>query len=369
MYPANDTIAVVFGVLVIIFVLWFLPIRFGIGSRSASTTRLTGCGLQFIRWVGGSRTLCWRHCRRESSARIAVATWPSVFGFVPTAAPRSQRLQMSLLIDGYNLLYVSGILGRGSGAGSLQASRLALLNFLAESLGREESAKTTVVFDAHHAPPGLPGIVEHRGIRVRFASKHESADELIEELIQVDSAPRRLTVVSSDHRIQRAAKRRRAKAVDSDAWFAAVLRSRRQRKSSAAVTPARPPVPLLEEEVDYWIRQFGGESLLRESLHREVGRADSFEPAQERRVDRAKKTLRTKQTKQMRQPQQSKQGERVGPTKRSKQAKKTPRKRRCRTEESASHKSTSKKLQATDIENLTNPFPPGYADDLLGELD
>ena len=47
---------------------------------------------------------------------------------------------MSLLIDGYNLLNAVGILGRGVGPGSLERSRLALLNFLAESLAAEEVA-------------------------------------------------------------------------------------------------------------------------------------------------------------------------------------------------------------------------------------
>ena len=39
---------------------------------------------------------------------------------------------MALLIDGYNLLHASGILGRGVGPGGLERSRLALLNFVAE---------------------------------------------------------------------------------------------------------------------------------------------------------------------------------------------------------------------------------------------
>ena len=178
---------------------------------------------------------------------------------------------MSLLIDGYNLLHVSGIIGRGAGQGSLQASRLALLNFLAESLAPGEAANTTVVFDAHDAPPGLPRSVTHRGMTVRFAAQYGSADELIVELIGVASAPRRLVVVSSDHEIQRAARRRRAKAVDSDVWYAELVRARRQREQSADQRPARPAVPLLEEDVNYWLRQFGGESAFADLWARESG--------------------------------------------------------------------------------------------------
>ncbi len=168
---------------------------------------------------------------------------------------------MPLLIDGYNLLNATGIVGRG-GTPSLGRSRLALLNFLAASIDPRELGHTTVVFDAHDAPPGLPRVVQHGPLLVRFAVKNRTADELIEELILADSAPRRLVVVSSDHEIQRAARRRRAKAVNSEMWYSDLIRARRQREEESADAPARPAVPLLEEDVSYWLRQFGGESEL-----------------------------------------------------------------------------------------------------------
>ena len=148
---------------------------------------------------------------------------------------------MSLLIDGYNLLHVVGILGRGVGPKGLERSRQALLNFLAESLAAEEIPQTTVVFDAADAPAGMPRVLEHRGLTVRFAAGYEDADSLIEELIRADSAPRRLVVVSSDHRLQRAARRRRATAMDSDAWYAEVVRRRQQRQRTEAAAETGPP--------------------------------------------------------------------------------------------------------------------------------
>ncbi len=88
---------------------------------------------------------------------------------------------MAVLIDGYNLLHVTGIIGRGVGPGTLERTRCALLNFIATSLGPDELARVTVVFDAHDPPPGLPSVVEHKGIMVRYAVGHENADALIEE--------------------------------------------------------------------------------------------------------------------------------------------------------------------------------------------
>lgn len=163
---------------------------------------------------------------------------------------------MALVIDGYNLLHASGILGHGIGPGGLERSRGALLNFLAESLDEQELAHTTVVFDAREAPPGLPRTVQHRGITVCFADKGSDADEMIEGLIRADSSPRRLTVVSSDHRLHRAANRRNARPIDSDRWYAETLRKRieRSRGKGGSAKPSDPPS---EVEVRFWLRQFG----------------------------------------------------------------------------------------------------------------
>jgi uncharacterized protein len=192
-----------------------------------------------------------------------------------------------LLIDGYNLLHATGIVGRGAGPGGFERSRLALLNFLASSLDPAELAQTTVVFDAQEAPWGLPRVVEHGGLTVHFAARHESADELIAALIRAASAPRRLVVVSSDRAVQRAARRRRAKAVASDVWYADLVRVRRERAEAGADAPARPPVPLLAEDVNYWLRLFGGESALAEFLARESGAGRPAAEEKQNREDRS----------------------------------------------------------------------------------
>jgi predicted RNA-binding protein with PIN domain len=165
---------------------------------------------------------------------------------------------MGLLIDGYNLLHVTGIFGRGIGPGTLERSRRALLNFLVATIPEEELSRTTVVFDAKDAPPGLPRRVQHRGITVRFARSHDEADDLIEELIRKDSAPRRLTVVSSDHRLHRAARRRRATAVDSDVWYESVRRQgARQHETSGVEYDLKPEAPLSAEDISRWLEAFG----------------------------------------------------------------------------------------------------------------
>lgn len=162
---------------------------------------------------------------------------------------------MHLLIDGYNLMHAAGLIGRGVGPGSLERSRLALLNFVAEALDENERQAATVVFDAHGAPRGLPRTLLHRGVTVRFAAEYAEADELIEELIRAESAPRRLTVVSGDHRLQRAARRRRATAIDSERWYEETLR-RRGQQPAAPAPPAKPLEPPTPGEVEFWLAQF-----------------------------------------------------------------------------------------------------------------
>jgi len=167
---------------------------------------------------------------------------------------------MSLIIDGYNLMHAAGILpansGARPGAKSSERSRIALLNFVADTVAESELSTTTVVFDAAAAPPGLPRTLTHRGVTVQFSSGYNDADELIEELIQKSTTPRRLTVVSSDHRLHRAAKRRKAQAVDSDVWHAQVIALRNQPRKNEPATPQKPGTPAAQSEVEFWLKKF-----------------------------------------------------------------------------------------------------------------
>ena len=165
-------------------------------------------------------------------------------------------MAVDLIIDGYNLLHASGVIGRGIGPGALARSRRALLGVLTVSLEPDQRPRTTVVFDSGPAGRGLPHDLEWHGIRVQFAARHASADALIEELIQANNAPRRLVVVSSDHRLQRAARRRRARAIDSDRWFAQLLAKRRRRQSATPPETTKPNQRLTPAEVEYWLAQF-----------------------------------------------------------------------------------------------------------------
>ncbi len=191
---------------------------------------------------------------------------------------------MSLIIDGYNLIHAGGILGRGVGPGSLERARRALLNLLVESLDATEIRRTIVVFDA--SDPSIVGArrQRHRGLDVRFARGHKDADALIEELIAASSAPRRLTVVSSDHRLHRAARKRRARAVDSDAWLRE-LYARRHAASQDARHERKPSPPLTETEVEHWLKVFADDDIAADMA---ASPPKQPEPQEPRAPDRAK---------------------------------------------------------------------------------
>jgi predicted RNA-binding protein with PIN domain len=164
---------------------------------------------------------------------------------------------MALLIDGYNLLNVTGIFGHDGPGTALHRTRLAFLNFLASSIDDRQRKQTTVVFDAAGAPPGLPQSITHEGMTVHFARRHSNADEMIEELLEQWSSPRSLVVVSSDHRVQRAARQRGATFVDSEKWYAEIVAARRQRDITAEDVAAKPSGKPTPDELAYWLGQFG----------------------------------------------------------------------------------------------------------------
>ena len=160
---------------------------------------------------------------------------------------------MRYVIDGYNLLYAWGVLRGRVGPHGLEQARQALLGQLHGRLGADAVA-VTVVFDAARAPPGAAAEQDCQGIHVYFALKRE-ADDLIEELIRHDSAPQQLTVVSDDHRIRDAARRRRCPVLGCLEFV-----ERMEHWRSVPATPpedsAAKPEGVSPREAERWLKEF-----------------------------------------------------------------------------------------------------------------
>jgi predicted RNA-binding protein with PIN domain len=171
---------------------------------------------------------------------------------------------MHWLIDGYNLMHASGAAGDSKvGPAAFRRRRRRFLNELAAGLGVERARETTVVFDANSPPPDFALETSFMGLNLIFALGDENADARIEQLIAAHSSPKSLTVVSSDHRIRQAARRRKARALTADQFLDQLERGRTKRSERSEDATSHQPEtadrdwPVSTEEAAYWLEQFG----------------------------------------------------------------------------------------------------------------
>ena len=160
---------------------------------------------------------------------------------------------MTFLIDGYNLLFTLGLAGRRTEPKLFEKARTHLLDWIHAAHGGNVGS-VTVVFDGVLAPGGSNSIQNDRGLRVRY-TEGELADDVIMDLIRAERHPERLTVVSSDHRIQVPAKRRGCVVWDSTDYVDWVMD-----KGHAPPKPPRPPPKpdaVTDEEKALWMKEFG----------------------------------------------------------------------------------------------------------------
>lgn len=161
----------------------------------------------------------------------------------------------SYLIDGYNLIHALGLIRKHMAAGGLEASRRKLLDYLVERFAGD-AVHVTVVFDAQGAPRGAARNQGHRSIAVRFAPKKQSADDLIETLIEEAAEPTKLVVVSNDMRLQNAAHRRGTRAWSHEALLD-FLDERHSAKPKPAAFTEETKDEVSPAEAKRWLKEFG----------------------------------------------------------------------------------------------------------------
>lgn len=189
-----------------------------------------------------------------------------------------------LLIDGYNLLHAAGLARPRYGPGDLERARHRLVAMLCEKLTPAEQSRCTVVFDAQNAPADVQREARQHEILVLFAAPGQDADTVIESLIEKHPATKQLIVVSSDHRLHKAAKRRGGRPVDSEPFWER-LRSRPDARKALAppqtALPARDPTAGSTAE---WLREFGAvdvDQMAAEVQAEEQTRAAATDPWQQ----------------------------------------------------------------------------------------
>jgi len=115
---------------------------------------------------------------------------------------------VGILIDGYNLMHAVGSAPPPTGTRTqFDSARNRFLDWLADTPAlRPDPTAVRVVFDAPNSARDL-GSTTHRGLVVTY-SYRQTADDLIETLIQMEPHPGRVRVVSNDGRLKDFARRR-----------------------------------------------------------------------------------------------------------------------------------------------------------------
>jgi len=121
-----------------------------------------------------------------------------------------------ILVDTYNLLHA--IEGLGPEAANLDVRSLGKLI----STSRYAGSQCRLVCDGNRGTNGP--IADAPNVQAVYAGAGKDADSLIEHFIATSSSARRMLVVSSDRRIQRAAEKSRAKWLDSPSFLSQILK-------------------------------------------------------------------------------------------------------------------------------------------------
>jgi hypothetical protein len=122
-----------------------------------------------------------------------------------------------------------------------------------------QGERVRVVFDGPPQEDSSAAEIAASGVDVQYSAKR-SADEILIELIDADTAPRRLTVVSSDREIRKAARRRRCIVKPSNEFARELLRivkGRTARESRPPTEPKEKLHGLTDQQTKDWLKEFG----------------------------------------------------------------------------------------------------------------
>lgn len=154
-----------------------------------------------------------------------------------------------IIIDGHNLLHAV----RKAEEDSQALSDVELCLIVGRYL-KLISKTGEIIFDGT-GPRDKSGFDNISNLEVSFAGQGTDTDSVIEDKIRASTAPKGLTIVSSDRRLRRAAQTRKATAVKStDFWNNLQKRFRRKK---APQEPAQKRLGLTEAETQQWLEFFG----------------------------------------------------------------------------------------------------------------
>ena len=141
---------------------------------------------------------------------------------------------MPLLVDTWNVLHQTGVLPPDLAGPSLKK----LGQLIRQSKWGGERVLLVCDGTAPGPHPGLP-----EGIHAVFSGHDREADDLIEGHIAASTAPRRLTVVSSDRRIKTAARKRGCTVLTAQAFLERLVYDAHHPRRARGKRPGKVDLP------------------------------------------------------------------------------------------------------------------------------
>ncbi len=154
-----------------------------------------------------------------------------------------------ILVDAYNVLHTQGVLPPRLAGIEVQG----LVRLIQRS--RFAGRRLTIVCDGTDSG-GRSGMDALDGASVHYSGPHSEADAVIERLLESASAARTWTVISSDRRVQRAARRARADVLDSRTFLEQLVADESHKRKDG-LPPFATEVPLDRYSVAHWLEEFG----------------------------------------------------------------------------------------------------------------
>jgi predicted RNA-binding protein with PIN domain len=156
---------------------------------------------------------------------------------------------MVVIVDGHNLLHSI----QKTSERSVPISDVQLCHIIGRYL-KLIGEKGEVVFDGA-GPRDKSRFDNISNLEVFFAGLRSDADTVIEDKIKANTAPKRLTIVSSDRRLRDAARRRKAIVVKSQVFWDNLCRQL-ARKKKTTPEPAGKRHGLSDGETEQWLKFF-----------------------------------------------------------------------------------------------------------------
>ena len=155
---------------------------------------------------------------------------------------------MPFIIDGHNLLW-----SVQNAEENTSITDITICRILDSYFGRT-GKKAEIIFDGT-GPPEKTEFKNVINLQVTFSGLRTDCDTIIEQRISASTAPKLLTIVSSDRRLRNAASARKSTSIKSEDFWDEV--KKRLSKQKAGKEPTEKRTGLTESETKLWLKTFG----------------------------------------------------------------------------------------------------------------